>query len=151
MGRRQIISSSASETVRLAEGIGRGLQGGEVLVLTSDLGGGKTTFVRGLARGMGSQDTVRSPSFTLGNEYRVKNLTLYHFDFYRLSEPGIMREELAEALADPKAVVAVEWGHIIKDVLPEDNLAITLRATDTDRRELTLTYPKRLEYIMKNT
>lgn len=151
MGKRQIISSSASETVRLAEGIGRRLHGGEVLVLTSDLGGGKTTFVRGLARGMGSRDAVRSPSFTLGNEYRAKNLTLYHFDFYRLSEPGIMREELAEALADPKAVVVVEWGDIIKDVLPEDNLTINLRATDTDRRELTLSYPKRLEHIMKNT
>src|SRR6185312_5854101 len=87
----QTESISSDNTSDVAMKIGRKLQGGEVIELISDLGGGKTTFVRGLAKGMGSQDTVRSPSFTLSNEYRSGKLTLYHFDFYRLEDPGIMR------------------------------------------------------------
>ncbi len=146
--KQRIISDSADETRRLAEKIGRRLRGGEIIILASDLGGGKTTFVRGLAGGMGSQDAVRSPSFTLGNEYRAKALTLSHFDFYRLKEPGIMRDELAEVLTDPKSVVVVEWGAIVEDVLPEERLTITLRATGHNSRELTFDCPKRLEYLI---
>lgn len=134
--------------MRLAEGVGPKLRGGEVIELVSDLGGGKTTFVRGLAGGMGSPDAVRSPSFTLGNQYRAGKMTLYHFDFYRLFEPGIMHDELAEVLADPKAVVVVEWGKIVKDILPAKRLTITLRATGDKSRELTFTYPESLGYLI---
>ncbi len=146
--KQRIISDSADETTQLAEKIGRQVRGEEVIILVSDLGGGKTTFVRGLARGMGSQDVVRSPSFTLGNEYHAKALTLSHFDFYRLQEPGIMRDELAEALTDPKSVVVVEWGAIVEDVLPEGRLTITIRATGQNSRELIFDCPKRLEYLI---
>ncbi len=124
------------------------MHGGEVIELVSDLGGGKTTFVRGLARGMGSRDAVRSPSFTLSNQYRSDKLTIYHFDFYRLFEPGIMRDELAEVLADPKAVVVVEWGKIVENVLPAKRLTISLRATGNQNRELIFTYPKSLDYLI---
>ncbi|PIZ61832.1 tRNA (adenosine(37)-N6)-threonylcarbamoyltransferase complex ATPase subunit type 1 TsaE, partial [Candidatus Saccharibacteria bacterium CG_4_10_14_0_2_um_filter_52_9] len=89
------------------------MRGGEVIVLTSDLGGGKTSFVRGLAAGMASHDLVHSPSFTLSNQYKAGDLTLCHFDFYRLNDPGIMRNELAEVLKDSQAVVAVEWADIV--------------------------------------
>lgn len=124
------------------------MRGGEVIELVSDLGGGKTTFVRGLARGMGSRDSVRSPSFTLSNQYRADKLTIYHFDFYRLFEPGIMRDELAECVADPKAIVVVEWGKIVEDVLPAERLTINLRPTGDDSRELIFTYPKSLSYLI---
>lgn len=119
--------------------------------MVSDLGGGKTTFVRGLARGIGSQDPVRSPSFTLSNEYRANDLTLHHFDFYRLEEPGIMRDELSEVLQDPKAVVAVEWGNIVQDVLPAERLTIKIKATGSDNRKLVFEYPWQLEYLIKDT
>lgn len=136
--------------MRLAERIGRKLRGGEVLELVSDLGGGKTTFVRGLAKGMGSNDQVRSPSFSLSNEYRSKDLTLYHFDFYRLQEPGIMRDELAEALADPKSIIAMEWGDVVNDVLPADRLTIDIKTTGHDSRSIILCYPEELEYLISN-
>lgn len=123
------------------------MRGGEVIELVSDLGGGKTAFVRGLATGMGSKDIVRSPSFTLSNEYRAGGLTLYHFDFYRLNEPGIMRDELAEVLDDPKAVIAVEWADIVEDVLPDKRLTIHIKATGETRRQCTLSYPPKLSYI----
>src|ERR1700679_221405 len=105
----QTTSTKPEETIGLAAAIGGRLRGGEVIELASDLGGGKTTFVRGLAQGAGSGDTVSSPSFTLTNQYEAGDLTIYHFDFYRLLEAGIVRDELAEVLADPQAVVVVEW------------------------------------------
>lgn len=148
MKHQQIVSQSSDETIKLAAEVGQKLRGREVIELVSDLGGGKTTFVRGLANGMGSRDAVRSPSFTLSNEYRAKNQTLYHFDFYRLSEPGIMRDELAEALDNPAAIVAVEWAGIVEDILPEKRLKIAIQATGEESRELTITYPESLAYLI---
>ena len=144
----RIGSTSLETTLELAGQVGRKMRGGEVIELISDLGGGKTTFVRGLARGMGSHDAVRSPSFTIGNQYRAGQLTLYHFDFYRLLEPGIMRNELAEYLADPKAIIVIEWGKIVEDVLPPERLTVSFKALSADRRELTFSCPPKLDYLM---
>lgn len=124
------------------------MRGGEVVELKSDLGGGKTAFVRGLAKGMGSTDSVRSPSFTLNNQYAATNLTLYHFDFYRLSQAGILREELAELLNDPQAVVAVEWAKIVEEVLPAERLKISITASGENSRELSFEYPNKLAYLI---
>lgn len=134
----------------LAGKIGRKLKGGEVIELVSDLGGGKTAFVRGLASGMGSQDKVRSPSFTLGNQYRAGSLTLHHFDFYRLEQPGIMRDELAEILTDPKAILVVEWANIVQDILPANRLTIRFKATGETSRELNFKYSEELKYLLPN-
>jgi tRNA threonylcarbamoyladenosine biosynthesis protein TsaE len=144
----QTKSTSSEATVELGEAIGRKLRGGEVIELVSDLGGGKTTFVRGLARGLGSHDTVSSPSFTLSNQYEAGDLTLYHLDFYRLSEPGIMRDELAELLDDPRAIVVVEWANIVENVLPAERLLITLKAESETGRQLTFQYPEKLAYLI---
>lgn len=117
--------------------------------MISDLGGGKTTFTRGLARGIGSGDAVHSPSFTISNQYTSKNLTIYHFDFYRLVEPGIMREELSEILNDPKAVAVIEWGDIVGDVLPANRVTIRISALDEDERDIVIQIPKEKEYLLK--
>lgn len=127
--------------------IGSRLRGGEVIELVSDLGGGKTAFVRGLARGMGSEDHVHSPSFTIGNQYRAGNLTLHHFDFHRLNDAGIMRDELAEILIDPQAVVVVEWADLVEDVLPAEHLTIHIKATGETTRQLNFAYPSSLSYL----
>jgi tRNA threonylcarbamoyladenosine biosynthesis protein TsaE len=148
MHTRQIHSNSPEETEKLAEAVGKKLCGGEVIELVSDLGGGKTAFVRGLARGMGSTDHVASPTFTISREYRADGLTLHHFDFYRLHEPGIMSAELAEVLADPKAVVAVEWSDIVQHVLPERRLTVRLSLTGENSRRLELAYPSELAYLI---
>lgn len=120
-----------------------------MIELVSDLGGGKTTFVRGLARGMGSDDRVSSPTFTLSNVYKGRQLTLNHFDFYRLSEPGIMREELAEVLADPEAVTVIEWADIVHDVLPEERLALHITATGETSRHYDIQVSKPLQYVVE--
>lgn len=113
-----------------------------------DLGSGKTAFVRGLAEGLGSQDTVHSPSFTLSNEYHAGSRTLYHLDLHRLDQPGIISRELAEFLADPQAIVVVEWANIVEDVLSPERLTIKITTVDEAERKLHFAYPVALEYLV---
>jgi tRNA threonylcarbamoyladenosine biosynthesis protein TsaE len=146
----QTQSNSLEDTLELAAGIGRNLHGGEIIELRSDLGGGKTSFVKGLARGMGFSGNVHSPSFTISNEYKAGDLTLYHFDFYRLTDAGILREELAEVVSDPQAVVVVEWGDIVDDALPQDHITITLEPIGETQRRIVARYSEFQDYIIKN-
>lgn len=123
-----------------------------MIELSSDLGGGKTTFVRSLVKGMGSTDNVASPTFTISREYQAKGLTFYHFDFYRLQDAGLMANELAEVAGDSGSVVAVEWAGIVEDVLPKDRLRIEIIATGENERQFTFTYPEKLSYLLpRNT
>lgn len=145
------MTTSATETEAVGESVGRRLKGGEVIELSSDLGGGKTTFVRGLARGVGSADVVGSPTFTLSKVYQASRLQIHHFDFYRLTEAGIMREELRELINDPGVAVVVEWSDIIKDVLPAERLTIGFQRTadSEDTRRITLEFPESLQYLIE--
>lgn len=124
--------------------LGRSLRGGEIIELRSDLGGGKTTFVRGLVRGAGSKGHVSSPTFTLNRVYQTKDFAIYHYDFYRLDDPGILADQLAESVSDDKAVSIIEWADIVKDVLPNERLTIKLEQTaaNPDERLITIEYPQ---------
>src|SRR3546814_310559 len=103
---RTTTTSSAAETEALAEQLAKNLRGGEAIELISDLGGGKTTFVRGLARGLDIKSQVTSPTFTVNREYSGR-LRLHHYDFYRLNVAGIMSAELSESVSDKAGVVVV--------------------------------------------
>src|SRR5689334_25117700 len=116
---QQITTGDPAATEQLGEAIGERLKGGEVIELVSDLGGGKTTFVRGLARGFGSSDRVASPTFTISKVYKSGSKELHHFDFYRLQESGLIAHELEEIIHDPMCTVVVEWAAVVKNVLPE--------------------------------
>lgn len=124
--------------------LGSQLKGGEVIELRSDLGGGKTTFVRGLVRGAGSPDQVASPTFTLNRIYHAKKLSIYHYDFYRLNDPGILADQLGESINDNKIVTVVEWADIVRNVLPNQRLTIEfqLTAASPDERQITISYPE---------
>jgi tRNA threonylcarbamoyladenosine biosynthesis protein TsaE len=145
----QISTTSSEATEQLGEQIGKALRGGEVIELVSDLGGGKTTLARGLARGTGSTDKVGSPTFTISKFYKTKDFDIHHFDFYRLAEAGIVADEIAEVANDPNAVVLVEWGEIVHHVLPKERVTITIRQTPTGSRRITLHAPKSLNYIIE--
>jgi tRNA threonylcarbamoyladenosine biosynthesis protein TsaE len=138
----QIRSSGSGDTERLAELLGRLLSAPHLIELRADLGGGKTTFVRGLARGLGSKDIVSSPTFTLSRVYKTKKGELHHFDFYRLAEPGVLSDQLRESLNDKRVITVIEWSDIVKDVLPEDRISIEfkLRETDPDERDISIHY-----------
>ena len=146
---KELITKSASETENTAEQIGSRLRGGEVIELVSDLGGGKTTFARGLARGAGSKDQVASPSFTIKREYRAPNLAIHHFDFYRLKEPGLIQHDLAEVLDSSNDVVVVEWADIVKGVLPINRLSVHLITTGEYSRRIVFSVPKSLKYLLE--
>ena len=143
-------SRQLDETVAIACRIGEQLRGGEVFEFLSDLGGGKTTFVSGLAKGLSSVDPVASPSFTLNYVYRCKDgLQLSHFDFYRLDDAGIVGNELAEVVGDPQAIVAVEWGDIVHSVLPKERIKVTITATSEQQRTMQFEFPQNLQYVFK--
>jgi tRNA threonylcarbamoyladenosine biosynthesis protein TsaE len=144
---QEINSTSLSDTLALASQIGSRLKGGEVIELVSDLGGGKTAFVRGLVEGVGSEDRVSSPSFTLSNQYTGNGLTVYHFDFYRLDKPGILEQELEEILEDSQAVVVIEWAGIVNASLPDKRLTINIIPTGEDERRIILEYTSTLSYL----
>jgi tRNA threonylcarbamoyladenosine biosynthesis protein TsaE len=148
MNTKKLTMLSAQATEKLGEHIGAQLRGGEVIELASDLGGGKTTFTRGLARGAGSSDHVASPTFTISREYKTDQFTIHHFDFYRLHEAGIVADEMHELVGDPHAVVVVEWSDIVQHVLSVDHLKIEIKQTGEEEREFTISYPESLEYVL---
>lgn len=139
-----------------------------VIELVGDVGAGKTTFTRGLAMGLGIKEAVTSPSFTISKRYSFSlnqecckkyNISLnsqpvgelIHYDFYRLGDPGIMRDELADALSLPCAVIVVEWGESITDLLPPSKYRIEFNYLDEQARELTITQnSQNVENLWKN-
>lgn len=100
---------SESETVALGEVLGRHLSPGDLILLFGELGAGKTTLVRGLARGIGFRGRVSSPTFALAHLYRGNPLSLHHLDLYRLKKGETGELGLDELLADPRGAVVVEW------------------------------------------
>lgn len=142
-------TSQAQETEAIGEAIGKQLKGGEVIELTSDLGGGKTTFVRGLARGFGSLDRVASPTFTISKVYQCGTKEMHHFDFYRLQESGLIGYELEDVLNDPDNIIVVEWSKIVEKILPHERLIVRISTTGDTTRELALDVPKKLDYLVK--
>lgn len=141
-----IIDTASPEATQAAgAALAACVQPGQVIALSGNLGAGKTTFVQGLAVGLGVKAHVTSPTFILVNEYRTPGGTrLVHIDTYRLGDPvhGAMPEAAAlgleELLDTPDAVVAVEWAERVAALLPPDYLAVTLEHAG-DARRITLT------------
>jgi len=144
-----LISNSPIDTESIAKIIGGNLHGGEVIELASDLGGGKTLFTSGLVSGAGSIDQVSSPTFMISKVYKCPKFVIHHFDFYRLSEPGIVALELQEVMNEPKTVIVLEWAGIVKNVLPEKLLRIEIEHAGEEKRKLKFYIPKELEYLIQ--
>lgn len=133
-------SSSAGDTQKFAKQIGQNLAGGEVIELIGDVGAGKTTFVRGLAAGIGSESRVSSPTFTIEQIYKG-SVVLHHFDFYRLNQAGLITHELDEALEDPKSSVVIEWAKTVQDSLPKHRITIEFDVISESQRQLRVYLP----------
>lgn len=141
--------NSEAEMMNYGRDFAKTLQLPAVIDLTGDVGTGKTTFTRGLAEGLGIREAITSPSFTISKRYAftpgnvVKNTTpiteaeLVHYDFYRLADPGIMREELAETIAQPNTVVVVEWGEEVDDILPATRHSLQIKLNPDGSRTIT--------------
>lgn len=140
-------SNSLKDTEVIAKQLAINLRGGEVIELVGDLGAGKTTLVRSLVPALGGADEVASPSFTISKVYKTPKFAVHHFDFYRLGDPGIVALELAELIGDPKAVIIVEWGENVRDVLTDKKLTINIKVSDDDKRIFEFAYPAEFHYL----
>lgn len=119
--------------------LGALLVGGEIIELVGDVGAGKTTLTKGIAKGLGVDEDVQSPSFTISRVYDCRDgLTLAHYDFYRLQDAGVMANELHETVHTPTAVTIIEWADIVSGVLPAERLSIHISPLTEEARKVEL-------------
>lgn len=129
-----------NEMNNFGKSVGFQLRGGEIIELVGDIGAGKTTLVKGIAVGLKIDEYVQSPSFTISRVYKGRDdITLVHYDFYRLDDAGIMANELSEEISDPNTVAVIEWAGAVLGVLPSDRLTISIASTSETSRKLTVT------------
>ena len=111
-----------------------------VIELVGDVGAGKTTFTKGLARSLEITEEITSPTFTISKVYENSHgQKLVHYDFYRLENPGIMVEDLFENLQDPRTVTVIEWADTVSEILPANHLRLEILINDDGSRTLNLT------------
>lgn len=136
----ELRAAAADDTRAVGEAIAALLRPRDAVILTGSLGAGKTTLVQGIARGLGVTDTVVSPTFTLVREYRGR-LDVAHVDVYRLDRIQDVLDLGLEDLADGEAVLLVEWGDAVQEVLPPDHLTIELTGSEDDEARLLVLTP----------
>ena len=128
---------SAEETRRLGERRAGVLRPGDTVLLTGDLGAGKSELARGVARGLGVTETVTSPSFTILNVYESGRVPFYHFDWYRLESEDELYELGMDEYLGGDGIAMVEWPERCRDAVPSDCLKLKLTVTGENSREIT--------------
>lgn len=137
-----IETNSAEETFAFGKKIGMEAVPGTVITLSGDLGVGKTVFAQGLAKGLGIDDAITSPTFTIVQLYEEGRLPLYHFDVYRIADPDEMYEIGFEDYFYGQGVTLIEWAELIDELLPSERTEIIIEkepAKGFDYRRITVT------------
>jgi tRNA threonylcarbamoyladenosine biosynthesis protein TsaE len=124
-----LTAPTSEDTRAIGASIGPVLRPRDAIVLTGELGAGKTTFVRGLAAGLDVRDHVASPTFTLIREYTGR-LTVAHVDVYRLERVQDVVDLALDEVGDGDAVLVVEWGDVVDELLPDERLRVELTTVD---------------------
>ncbi len=133
---QKLITKNPEETFNLGKKLGQQLKKGDIVCLVGDLGAGKTAFSKGIGEGLEVVDYITSPTYTIINEYHGR-LPLYHFDVYRLNGIEEMDELGYEEYFFGDGVVVVEWADLIKHIIPEHAIWITMKRTNIeDEREI---------------
>ena len=117
-------TNGPEETMRTGRMLGESAAPGQVYALVGDLGVGKTVFTKGFAEGLGIEEPVNSPTFTILQIYEEGRLPLYHFDVYRIEEPEEMEEIGLDEYIDGDGVCLIEWAGRIEELLPEDVIVV---------------------------
>nr|WP_187287412.1 tRNA (adenosine(37)-N6)-threonylcarbamoyltransferase complex ATPase subunit type 1 TsaE [Gottschalkia acidurici] len=132
----KISTKSPEETEEIGYNIGKSLSGGEIICMVGDLGAGKTTMTKSLARGLEIEDYITSPTFTIVNEYEGR-LKLYHFDVYRIGDVEEMYDLGYEEYFYSDGVCIIEWSNLIEDILPKERITIEIkRGIDDNTRDI---------------
>lgn len=126
MREKTIYMKNEAETVGFGIELGQNAKPGTVIALTGDLGAGKTTLTKSIAKGLGIEDVITSPTFTIVKEYETGRLPLYHFDVYRIGDIDEMYELGYEEYFFGQGVCVVEWADLIDEIMPEDTLRINI-------------------------
>ncbi|NBI07322.1 tRNA (adenosine(37)-N6)-threonylcarbamoyltransferase complex ATPase subunit type 1 TsaE [Senegalia massiliensis] len=129
----RIITESTEQTERLGKLIGSLLNSGDIICLDGDLGAGKTTLTKSIVKGLGVDEYVTSPTFTIVNEYEGK-VHVNHFDVYRISDVDEMYDIGYDEYMDSESVNIIEWSSIIKEILPEDRIEINIERLEKDNK-----------------
>lgn len=139
------------ETTQVGIQLGKLAKPGDIICLTGDLGTGKTHITKGIAQGLGIDENITSPTFTIVNEYDSGRLKLNHFDVYRVSDPDEIYAIGFDDYIFSDAVSIIEWANYIEEILPKDFLHIYIEKDLTkgeDYRKITLTpYGERYDYV----
>ena len=136
----QFISNCPDDTKKIAADMALKLKEGDVICLYGDLGAGKTAFVQGLAKGLGIDEHITSPTFTIVNEYEGR-LPLYHFDVYRIADSDEMYEVGFDEYVYGEGVSVIEWPQLIEDILPDKRYDIEIKkdlSKGEEYREITV-------------
>lgn len=118
------ISQKEQDTIDFAENFAANLKVGDIIVLSGELGSGKTKFVQGVLKHFGLENEISSPTFTIVNEYNAEEINIYHFDVYRLADS----DEFYAMGGDEyfsNGICLIEWGEMIEDILPKPYIKIT--------------------------
>lgn len=131
----EFLSNNIDDTYYLASIFAKHLKKGDILNINGELGAGKTAFTQGLAKYYNIENQISSPTFTIVNEYELENdEKIFHFDVYRLNDS----EEFLEGIGTDyfyNGICIIEWGNIIKDILPENTINIEISKSDTDENK----------------
>lgn len=117
---------NSKETYEIGFNMGKSAKAGDVYCLDGDLGVGKTVFTQGFAKGLGINEPINSPTFTIVQEYHEGRLPLYHFDVYRIGDITEMDEIGYEEYFYSEGVCLIEWGNLISEIMPENATYITI-------------------------
>ena len=123
----RIETFSEEETFALGEKIGREAVPGQVYTLLGDLGVGKTVFTQGVAKGLGINEAICSPTFTIVQVYEEGRMPLYHFDVYRIGDVEEMEEIGYEDYFYGEGVTLIEWANLIEEIIPDNRIQITIK------------------------
>jgi tRNA threonylcarbamoyladenosine biosynthesis protein TsaE len=140
---KQFLTHSPEETIALGRELAQSLRPPQVVVLTGDLGAGKTTIIKGLAEGLKaeSQENVTSPTFTLVHEYRGPKATLYHIDLYRVDSPRQLETLGIDDLRDERSLILLEWGEKFERFRKEADAEIRIERLGENERRITFKIP----------
>lgn len=130
----KFISKCEQDTINFAENFAKELNKKDIIVLSGDLGSGKTKFVQGILKHFGLENEISSPTFTIVNEYKKDDINIYHFDVYRLEDSSefyaIGGDEYFE-----NGICLIEWGELIEDALPNEYIKIDFSRNDSNENE----------------
>ncbi|WP_367881609.1 tRNA (adenosine(37)-N6)-threonylcarbamoyltransferase complex ATPase subunit type 1 TsaE [Lactobacillus sp. YT155] len=128
---------NTEETIELGKKIATSLKAGDVVLLDGELGAGKTTLTKGIAKGLDIDGNIKSPTFTLVREYRNGRIPLFHMDMYRLENSDPFEVGIDEYLSE-SGICVIEWSEFITELLPADFLRIEIKKIGDESREINL-------------